>query len=271
MRILFTGHNGFLGKELISQLSKKYHVFSFDGDLLDYKNLLKFTESNSITKVIHAAAKIHINSGINGTELLIKNIEMVGNIIKLELPTITFCSGKIYGYQNGIRNAKEDDTHLYPADYYGQSKFIIKKLIENNKNFTIIRYFNVFGYYEDSQRFIKANLIRYALNKPMIVNKNLEFDTFYVADSLPIIDSWLADKLHSRETNLVYQDKLMLTDICELINKLDKHKVEIILKDNKFANDYSGNGDRLSAMGYDLLGLEKGLSAVYSRIKNDYV
>jgi len=271
MRILFTGHNGFLGKELISQLSKNYHVLSFDGDLLDYKSLLKFIESNSITKVIHAAAKIEIPSGINGAELLIKNIEMVGNIIKLELPTITFCSGKIYGYQNGIKNAKEDDTIIYPEDYYGQSKFIIKNLIKNNENFTIIRYFNVFGYHEDNQRFIKANLVRYALNKPMIVNKNLEFDTFYVADSLPIIESWLEDKLHSKETNLVYKDKLMLTDICELINKLDKHKVEIILKDNKFANDYSGNGDRLSAMGYDLLGLEKGLSAVYSRVKNDYI
>jgi hypothetical protein len=63
----------------------------------------------------------------------------------------------------------------------------------------------------------------------------------------------------------------MLTDICEMINKLDKHKVEIFVKKNKLGNSYSGNGDRFSALGYKLLGLEQGLSIVYSRIKNDIV
>lgn len=271
MRILFTGHRGFLGKELIPKLSKNYQIYTFEGDLLDHKNLFRFVDSNRITRVIHAAAKIDIPYGINGAELLIRNIEMVGNLIKLELPSITFCSGKIYGYQNGIKNAKESDTLVYPEDYYGQSKFVIKKLVENNQYFTIFRYFNVFGYHENSSRFIKANLLRYALNKPMIVNNNIEFDTFYVEDSLPIIESWLEDKLYSKETNLVYRDKLMLSGICELINKLDEHKVEIIVKNNELANDYSGNGDRLADMGYDLLGLEKGLSSVYSRIKKDCV
>ena len=271
MRILFTGHKGFLGKELISQLSEKYHIFTFDGDLLDYKNLLRFVNSNSITKVIHAAAKIDIPTGVNGADLFIENIEMIANIIKLQLPTLTFCSGKIFGYQNSIKNAKEGDMFFFPEDYYGQSKYIIKRLIENNENFTIIRYFNVFGYHEDNQRFIKANLVRYALNKPMIVNRNLEFDTFYVVDSLPIIESWIVGELHSKEINLVYPNKIKLTNICELINSLDNHKVEIILKDHNFANDYSGNGDRLSTMGFDLLGLEKGLSIVYSKIKNEYI
>jgi len=269
MKTLFTGHKGFLGKELIPQLSKKYRILTYDGDILDYKKLFNFVESNEITKIIHAAAKIGTNPGMNGTELLIENIEMISNIIKLNLPTITFCSGKIFGYQNGISNAKEDEIFIYPADYYGQSKFIIKKLIENIEHFTIIRYFNVFGYYENNQRFIKSNLLRYAHKKPMEVNQDLEFDTFYVEDSLPIIESWLSEKLISKETNLVYQNKLKLTDLCELINKLDKHKVKIVLKENELANNYTGNGDKLSDMRYDLLGLEKGLSIVYSRIKSN--
>ena len=134
-----------------------------------------------------------------------------------------------------------------------------------------MRFFNVFGYHEKNQRFIKSNLLRYASQKPMIVNQDLEFDTFYVEDSLPIIESWLAETLNCREANLVYRDKLMLTDICEMINKLDKHKVEIIITNNNLGNSYSGNGDRFSALGYKLLGLEQGLSIVYSRIKNDIV
>ena len=271
MKVLFTGHNGFLGKELIPEISKKYQIVNYEGDLSDYIKLASFVESNSITKVIHAAAKIDISSGISGTELLTKNVEMVINLIKLNLPILTFCSGKIYGYQDGIQNAKENETFIYPEDYYGQSKFIIKKLVENNSNFTIIRFFNVFGYYENSQRFIKSNLLRYASQKPMIVNQDLEFDTFYVEDSLLIIESWLTETLNCRETNLVYRDKLMLTDICEIINKLDKHKVEIAVTHHNLGKSYSGNADRFSTLGYELLGLEKGLSIVYSRIKNDIV
>jgi nucleoside-diphosphate-sugar epimerase len=271
MRVLFTGHKGFLGKELIPKISEKYQIVSYDGDLSDYTKLALFVESNSITKVIHAAAKIDVTSEINGAELLTKNIEMINNLIKLDLPILTFCSGKIYGYQNGIQNAKENETFVYPEDYYGQSKFIIKKLVENNSNFTILRFFNVFGYYESSKRFIKSNLLRYANQMPMIVNQDLEFDTFYVEDSLPIIESWLSKTLNCKEANLVYKNKLKLTDICEMINKLEKYKVEIIVTNNNLGNSYSGNGDRFSELDYELLGLEQGLSIVYSKIKSDIV
>jgi nucleoside-diphosphate-sugar epimerase len=267
MRILFTGHNGFLGKELIPQISKRHEILTYEGDLLNYKELASFIKFNSITKVIHAAAKIDITSRTNGTQLLIKNVEMVNNLIKLNLPTLTFCSGKIYGYQNGIHNAKENETFTYPEDYYGQSKFIIKKIVENNKYFTIFRFFNVFGFYENDQRFIRSNLLRYANQKPMIINQDLEFDTFYVGDCLPIIECWLSETLNYREANLVYPVKLKLSEICAMINKLEEHKVEIILKNNKLGKSYSGNGDRFLSLGYDLVGLEKGLSIVYSRIK----
>lgn len=269
MKILFTGHKGFLGKELIPQISKRHEVLTYEGDLLNYKKLASFIKFNSVTKVIHAAAKLNITSRINGADLLNKNVEMVDNLIKLNLPTLTFCSGKIYGYQNGIHNAKENEMFTYPEDYYGQSKFIIKKNVEDNKYFTIIRFFNVFGFYENNQRFIRSNLLRYANQKSMIVNQDLEFDTFYVEDCLPIIESWLSGTLNYKEVNLVYPNKLRLTDICAMINRLEEHKVEIILKSNKLGDSYSGNGDRFASLGYDLLGLEKGLSIVYSRIKSE--
>ena len=47
MKTLFTGHNGFLGKELIPKLSNEYHISTYDGDILDYKKLNNFVESNA--------------------------------------------------------------------------------------------------------------------------------------------------------------------------------------------------------------------------------
>jgi nucleoside-diphosphate-sugar epimerase len=81
------------------------------------------------------------------------------NVVNLGIPMLSFCSGKIYGYQESIDNAGEDEAgDRFPADNYGQSKYIIRKLVLDNDNVSIFRFFNVFGIYEHPLKFIKANI-----------------------------------------------------------------------------------------------------------------
>lgn len=61
MKILFTGHRGFLGRELIPPLSAKTEIITFKGDLLNYSQLAKFAVDNSISRIIHAAARLVID------------------------------------------------------------------------------------------------------------------------------------------------------------------------------------------------------------------
>ena len=49
MNILFTGHRGFLGKELIPNLSTECKIFMYDGDLCDNSGLVNFVNKNSIS------------------------------------------------------------------------------------------------------------------------------------------------------------------------------------------------------------------------------
>jgi len=57
MSILFTGHKGFLGRELIPALSMLDEIVVFDGDLLDFEAVRIFAEKCSVTKIFHAAAR----------------------------------------------------------------------------------------------------------------------------------------------------------------------------------------------------------------------
>ena len=160
MTILFTGHRGFLGRELIPLLSQDFEIVTYDGDLVNHELLLNFIERNSISHVIHAAAKVSNRWETDTSDNLINNLKMTLNIVNLCLPVLTFCSGKVYGYQKSIDNVSENDAgKRYPDDFYGQGKYIIRKLIEDKSSVNLLLFFNVFGKSEDSRKFIKANAL----------------------------------------------------------------------------------------------------------------
>lgn len=268
MRILFTGHKGFLGQELIPSLAKNYSVFSFKGDLTDFRELTAFIEEYRITKIIHSAYKVPKGNATLKVEELTHNIKIATNLIRLEIPSLFFCSGKVYGYQKSISGVEEwQSGSRYPTDYYGQSKYLIRTLVQGEKNITIARFFNAFGYFEDENRFVKANLLRYINKLPMIINQNLIFDAFYALDSIPFIESWLTGSIKQTEVNLVYNDKISLMGICETINSVDNYKVPIKIEDMSKGKDYFASGALFSSLNFNLLGLENGILQLYSKLK----
>ena len=271
MKILFTGHKGFLGQELIPEIQKNFKVFCFEGDLRDFSEISKFIKFNKIDKIIHAAARGGRRNRVDTHLDLIENLMASTNVLRQGLPTISFCSGKIYGWQNSIDNKDEADSgSIYPNDFYGQFKFIFRNMIINEPQFKILRYFNVFGSTENTDRFIKANILRYAHKESMVIYQDFIMDFFYVKDSLPIIFDWLGGEDIPKETNLVYPQKKKLSEICALINKLDKHKVDILTDDPSPGKNYFGNGQRFLNMGYRLEGLESGINLIYQMEKNRF-
>ena len=139
MSILFTGHRGFLGRELIPNLSTNYKITTYDGDLCDFKKLKYFVEQNSVTKIIHAAARVGSRIKQDTVNDLIENLKIALNISKLGIPVLSFCSGKIYGYQESIDDVLEGDIgKKYPEDFYGQSKFLIHELFVNDNNIKLM-------------------------------------------------------------------------------------------------------------------------------------
>jgi nucleoside-diphosphate-sugar epimerase len=265
MTIFFTGHLGFLGREIIPFLKPIEEIVTFEGDCNDLVALKKFVKHNHVDKIIHSAARGGRRNKIDTQATLINNVTITSNILKLELPTILFCSGAIYNRDNSIDSAIENSsTSSFPSDYYGQSKFISNLIARDNQNCISLRFFNVFGKSEGLDRFITYNINQYLAHKPMVIFSDFLMDFFFVKDVLPIIYLWLKQDFIPKEMNLVYNEKYFLSEICGLINRLSDYKVPITIQENSQSNSYTGDGTLLESLKLPLLGLQNGMQEVFN-------
>ena len=93
MKVLFTGHRGFLGREIIPEINKSVEICYYQGDLRDYSQLSQFVADQKIERVIHAAVRGGRRNRIDTQLDLAENLVSSMNVLRLELPTISFCSG----------------------------------------------------------------------------------------------------------------------------------------------------------------------------------
>ena len=264
MNILFTGHRGFLGRELIPKLESHFIVHKFPGNLLNFDLLQKFVIDHKIDKIIHAAARGGRRVREDSPHTLAENFAVSINIRNLGIPTLYFCSGAIYGRQLPIVEIHEGRTSdRYPSDYYGQSKYLLREIAIKDQQSIFIRFFNVFGQSEGIDRFISYNIQQYKKEQAMRVFQDFVMDFYYVKDALPIVIQWLENKELPKEVNMVYKDKISLIQICESINSLDRHSVPIDLQSNEKGKDYCGNGSILANLNLPTLGLVTGLTDMY--------
>jgi hypothetical protein len=78
---------------------------------------------------------------------------------------INFASGAEFDRMSAINSNTNDLNNSYPTDYYGMSKNIISRIIQDCLNCYNFRVYGVFGEDEDDTRFIKSNIKRYKNKK----------------------------------------------------------------------------------------------------------
>jgi nucleoside-diphosphate-sugar epimerase len=269
MTVLFTGHRGFLGREIIPLIKDDCDVVTWEGDYTERKRTQELVKDLKVKQIIHAAARGGRRTKSDSLETLSNNLISSLNLLDCQLPTIVFCSGAIYDRRATVNIAKETTSlDSYPSDYYGQSKFLINKIVREQDWAISLRFFNVFGKSEGLDRFISFNVFQYIKKQPMVVYKDFQMDFFYVADVAPVIRKWLHGAKLPTELNLVYDQKYLLSEICKFINQLDSHTVPINHLEPASTVNYTGDGDLLKSLNLPLLGLTSGIRDIYNHFKS---
>ena len=176
MNILVTGGAGFIGKHLVKFLIEnknnvsildnfsnskkksisqfeKYQIKIFEGDIRNDEDILKATKDQDV--VIHLAAKISVEESIKNPsetfEINVKGTEKVLEICKKNnvKKIIVASSAAVYGEGNEKYKITEQNR-LNPISPYGESKIemekeIIKFCSNNQINYVILRFFNIYG------------------------------------------------------------------------------------------------------------------------------
>jgi GDP-L-fucose synthase len=257
MKILITGSNGVVGKFLTKKL-KDHDVYTPKRSVVDFtirEHVDKLFDSHSrFDLVIHCAVRGGNRLYHDSWDVLDDNLKMYYNILNRKNDfdkLITFGSGaEIYA----------DNTP------YGLSKKAIAKSILDQINFYNIRIFGLFGEGELDSRFIKANLERYINKQPIQIYQNKMMNFFYIEDLWKLVEYYINTEFPPKEIDCCYKESkgIDLLDISNIINNLDHHTVDIVIKNQEPAHPYIGEPFQLNI---DYIGLENGLKLEYEKYK----
>ena len=268
-KILFTGGNGFIGRQIIPFIQKAgYEVVRPSSSKVrlevDREVATLFDDSQYYDAIIHAAIVGGRRDADDDYRVLYTNLNMFETLYKYIDQTDMFInldSGASYSRPAPVEEPAPDDFgKQIPEDPYGFSKYIIAKRVLDNPKGVNLRIFGCFGEHEESTRFFNTNINRYINGEPIQLIKDRKMDFIFADDLYKIIKYYLDGNDGPRDVNCVYDRKYMLSDIAEIINHLGPHKVDIQSEGQYPVHPYIGKANDLP-IEYD--GLTNGIRKVY--------
>tara|TARA_Y100001970_G_C14224803_1_gene854942 strand:+ start:1040 stop:1888 length:849 start_codon:yes stop_codon:yes gene_type:complete len=278
MRVLITGKNSFLAKEIQDFFSDKEHdIIPTSRQTLDVsnpENVDDYFENIDVDVVIHTAIKGGTRMTKDTTEDYINNINMFSNLLnnrhKYSL-LINFGSGAEFDRTNGV--VETDGIHrgdYVPTDFYGAAKNIIARQIqEMDDNIVNMRLFGCFGKHETEQRLIKNSISNVNKGKPLEIHQNKRMDFISAEDTCRVIDYYI--KNHKKiilpsDINLCYEQKNTLIDVANQICNLMNVENNVIIKQQGMAPEYTGCAKKLKKLNIELDGFNIGLQRMIESI-----
>ena len=272
MKILITGANGFIGRNLAVALTE-YEVTKLTRqtvDLTDREAVNEFFKDKSFDVILHCAMVGGRRYITDGPEVLHNNLAMFYNLLSHQDKfgkLINFGSGAELDRSQQIDPLNQYYKDCYPLDYYGMAKNIIARLIENEDKCFSIRIFNVFGADEELTRFIRANIQRYIDREPIIIHQDKIMDFFYIDDLITLVKFYINKSYIPEEINAVYKDKYTLGGIATMINNLSDYEVDVIVEKEGLSKHYIGKNTRLNLLKLPLKELAIGIKETYNKLK----
>lgn len=275
MKILITGGNGFIARNLFEHLPPKYTVLSCNSkelNLLDSSKVFDLLKSQRFDIIIHTATydAAPKHSGKDPSKVLESNLKMFFNIARCNDyfgKMIYFGSGAEFGRDNWMPRMKENyfDHHV-PADQYGLSKYIMTKYAQLSSNIYNLRLFGVFGKYDDWRtRFIPNACCHAALNLPVRMNQNAFFDHLYIDDLIKIVKWFIHNQPNKHVYNVCTGSVYDFKTLAEKIIQISGKDLSIEIKMDGLGTEYSGDNSLLmdELKGFEFSSIDESIRALY--------
>ena len=220
-RVLVFGSQGFLGRNLVEQLSHHTLITPSRKDI-------------DIERTIHMSSDVDVIVNLVNAK---DNLKVFQNITHYYSgKVITIGSGAEYDHSLPIKNVKEDFDRK-PKDEYGLGKYYISKQAEF-RNTIVLRPFGVFGQYEDfTRRFISKAIIDSMIPQPITIFQDCRFSYVWVNDLIKIIEYFIQNDAKHKIYN-VGGHQITLKNIAKQIGKY-------VVQNGKEAPEYTCDDSRV--------------------------
>jgi len=261
-KILVTGSSGTIGTRLSETLLKEgFDIVGVDKepntwseevnkktiilDLRDKERVLRELPKD-VDAVVHLAANARVYNLVVDPSLARDNFETIFNVLEFarqnRIKNFMFSSSReVYGNSEKIVHA-EDDVHIdYCESPYTASKIGGEALVQAYRQCygmetIILRFSNVYGMYDKSDRVIPLFIKLCKENKDLVVyGKEKLLDYTYIDDCVGGIISALREfpSINGQVFNLAYGSGTSIVDVAHLIQKRVGSSNEVRLENNR--------------------------------------
>jgi GDP-L-fucose synthase len=241
-----TGKVGFIGNNLTEAFKDKYKLFTpvkDELDLTDHEAISRYFDKNKVDIVIHSASSIN--------DILGNDLKMFFSIEKHKKSVekiIYFGTGAEFDKRFDIVKASEEDIgKRIPVDGYGLAKYIMNAYTRRTNNIYNLRFFGIFGKYEDwTYKFISNLCCKALFDLPLTIRRECCFDYIYVDDLPNVVEWFIENEPDHHDYNFVSGKPVLLTEIADMIKDISGKNLDIILLDHEGRNcEYTASNDRL--------------------------
>lgn len=262
MKILVTGSSGTIGTHLCERLleekhevigvdwkpnkwNKKVNTITINIDLRDKSRVLSVLPKN-IDIVIHLAANARVHDLVIDPSLARDNFEILFNTLeyarKNDIKKFIFASSReVYGNANHIVYSEDEALIKNCESPYTASKLGGEALVHSyrrcyNIDFCILRYSNVYGMYDESDRIVPLFIKRCKTNEDLIIfgeDKLLDFThiTDVVDGTILLLNKF--DTIKNEVYNLAAGDGVSLFELAETIKTEMNSNSQISIKSSR--------------------------------------
>jgi len=250
MRILVTGSSGTIGTRLCERLlEQKFEVVGADWepnkwqpavealtvrlDLRDEQQLQANSQKLQADTVIHLAANARVYELVENPDRARDNMLTTFNTLewarKNGVKRFIFASSRETYGNSGADKYSEDMVRVENCESpYTASKIAGEALVESYRRCygmetVIVRFSNVYGMYDDSQRVVPLFIRQTKKNEPLVVfGKDKSLDFTYIDDAVSGLLLILKNftKANGQTINLAFGEAHGIFELAELIKKL---------------------------------------------------
>ena len=279
MRILLTGGSGFIGRNMIENASESFSFLAprhQELDLADEVSVRAWFSHNPVDAVIHSATKPGHRNASDPTSIAITNLHMFSNLFeaaqKANVSRFIFLgSGCEFDMQN--YSPKMEETSLgehIPTDDTGFSKYICTRIMQGVPGYINVRFFGIFGKYEDyAIRFISNAICKALFDLPITLRQDRRFDYTSASDGVRAIKRFLevpTNRLTYTDYNVTPDESIGLLEIALLVKKVaGKPDLPVIVGETGQGREYSGKNERFMQLfpDFSFTAMEESVQMLY--------
>ena len=252
--VFLTGSTGFIGRNILPLLNKRYTISAparLELDLCDVQAVRQYLQKGQFDTVIHLANPTWV-----AHELL--QSSLVEHCLRVFTPFVNYAElyGKMIYLGSGAEYGKHRDISLiqeeffgeeFPRDSYGFSRFLMSKLAEKHDNIVNLRLFACHGPGDPPHKLIPSVIKQAREGNIIMLHQDCWFDYLYVTDIVDVLIHFIENENNYPNYNLCSGERLRISSIAEEVCRQMGVSTEIIYKEDGFNFEYTGSNSRLLA------------------------